>query len=114
MNIAADALISRVWAPARIFTASYQQIDRLLCNPLPVASLSLSNNGGNYGSRRTSLAARRSNPDHHSALALLALSTSHIDLDKNTPPPPWPKLAVEEADGEMPLSPIDKFRAADL
>jgi hypothetical protein len=32
------------------------------------------NNGGNYGSRRTSLAARRSNPDHYSALALLALS----------------------------------------
>ena len=30
--------------------------------------------GGNYGSRRTSLAARRSNPDHHSALSLLALS----------------------------------------
>jgi hypothetical protein len=31
-------------------------------------------NGGNYGSRRTSLAARRSNPDHHFALSLLALS----------------------------------------
>jgi len=30
-------------------------------------------NGGNYGSRRTSLAARRSNPDHHFALSLLAL-----------------------------------------
>jgi len=30
--------------------------------------------GGNYGSRRTSLAAGRSNPDHHSPLSLLALS----------------------------------------
>jgi hypothetical protein len=38
------------------------------------APLSFINNGGNDGSRRTSLAARRSNPDHPSALALLALS----------------------------------------
>ena len=35
--------------------------------------------GGNYGSRRTSLAARRSNPDHHSALSLLALSHAGSD-----------------------------------
>jgi hypothetical protein len=37
--------------------------------------LSLTNNkGGNYGSKRTSLAGRRPDPDHHSALAFLALS----------------------------------------
>ena len=35
--------------------------------------------GGNYGSKRTSLAAGRSNPDHHSSLSLLALSHAYAD-----------------------------------
>src|SRR6478736_5241382 len=53
-------------------------------------------NGGNYGSRRTSLAARRSNPDHHPALSLLALSL--------------PACAVK-AQAEHPMSTAKQFRA---
>ena len=42
--------------------------------------LSSQKNGGNYGSRRTSLAAWGSNPDHHFALTLLALNhAAHAD-----------------------------------
>jgi hypothetical protein len=52
--------------------------------------------GGNYGSRRTSLAARRSNPDHHPALSLLALSL--------------PACAVK-AQAEHPMSTAKQFRA---
>ena len=40
------------------------------------------NNGGNYGSRRTSLAAWGSNPDHYSALAFLALKHA-AQADRN-------------------------------
>jgi len=61
------------------------------------APLSLhTSHGGNYGSRRTSLAARRSNPDHHPALSLLALSL--------------PACAVE-AQAEHPMSTAKQFRA---
>jgi len=52
--------------------------------------------GGNYGSRRTSLAARRSNPDHHPAFSLLALSL--------------PACAVK-AQAEHPMSTAKQFRA---
>jgi hypothetical protein len=52
--------------------------------------------GGNYGSRRTSLAARSSNPDHHPAVSLLALSL--------------PAFAVE-AQAEHPMSTAKQFRA---
>jgi len=52
--------------------------------------------GGNYGSRRTSLAARRSNPDHHPALSILALGL--------------PACAVE-AQAEHPMATAKQFRA---
>ena len=52
-------------------TYSIRLITRNFDQPTPLSFIT--DNGGNYGSKRTSLAGRRYNPDHYFALAILAL-----------------------------------------